>query len=304
MTDLTAEFNRLRDEWDEGTRFESSSTAIASHPALQEIIALGRPVVPHIIADWETAGETGPKHWFAALEAILGHSTSDMVSEENQGNIQEMADAWMRKWYQGECTWEERVRTGLLSGGISYTPNGLPIQCIRYDDFMTEGEHGWHDDYKLHIRAKYEGPAREDPYHEYGVEGMDVIYSDGTVVLAMYEYCYTIWRLRDGEFLGGFGFNKYWKLQEEDLVKIREQSAFMRETNTTANNLIDRMAEDRKTIRELRAAAEGLIASWNGPSGRDDQRQPAMDKLVAALKAVEEMPPVPHSLRHPHAKAT
>lgn len=45
---LRARFDTLADEWAEATRFQSSSTEIAIHPAYQQIIGMGPAVLPLI----------------------------------------------------------------------------------------------------------------------------------------------------------------------------------------------------------------------------------------------------------------
>lgn len=67
-TDLVETFNVLTKRWEDDTIFASSPTEISSHPAYQEIIALGEPVLPYIFADVK---ETGI-FWFPALHAITG----------------------------------------------------------------------------------------------------------------------------------------------------------------------------------------------------------------------------------------
>ena len=296
---LEQEFNRLRDEWDAEVRFQSSSTAIAEHPALQSIIALGRPVVPYIIADWEMHPDD-PKHWFAALEAILGVPNAE-VCYNQEGNIPAMVQSWLYWWYRN-CTTEERTITGIASGGICYTPNGLPVTCWHASGLMTECESGDHPDYRFPVIAEYKGPPMgDDPCHEYGPEQLTVLYSDGYVVLALFEHCYTIWHLPKGSFLGGFRFDKHWKIREEDLVKIREAGLFMREKDTTLNNVVDQMAEDRRVFRALKTAAETAVHVWRSPSDRYEE-QSAMLHLDKALKETDELPPVPETIRHPHVR--
>lgn len=299
---LAEDFKRLRDEWDGGTAYTSSSTVIASHPALLAIIALGRPVVPHIIADWELSEPEQYRHWFSALEAITGVKAEDIIGEESAGSVNAMVDRWMHWWYHRSCTWEERVETAIAAGGRCYTPNGLPIKCLPAHGLLHEGEHGDHMDYKFPIKVEYVGPAQPDPYHIEFVDNTHaVIYSDGCIILTMYECCYCLWALRDGHFVGGFGYNRHWRVKEESLVKVREAGIFMRETSTMFNNMVDQMIEDRRSFKALKKAAEIAYHVWNSPSDSYEQRG-AMLQLGQALKEVEELPPVPESLRHPHAK--
>jgi hypothetical protein len=83
-------FHRLAAVWRAETSHLSSSTKMAEHPAYQEIIGLGRQVVPFILADLAKM----PDHWFAALKAITG---ANPVDPADRGRIDKMAQAWL-KW--------------------------------------------------------------------------------------------------------------------------------------------------------------------------------------------------------------
>lgn len=83
-------FSRLANEWRHATMFESSVSRIVMHPAYQQIVGMGHVVLPFILGELEQS----PDHWFWALKAITGH---DPVSEENRGNVEAMAAAWV-KW--------------------------------------------------------------------------------------------------------------------------------------------------------------------------------------------------------------
>lgn len=85
-------FDRLAARWREETSHLSSSTRMAAHPAYQEIIALGPPVVPSLLR--ELARQ--PDHWFTALKAITGANPVDLA---DRGRIDKMAQAWLR-WGQ------------------------------------------------------------------------------------------------------------------------------------------------------------------------------------------------------------
>ena len=83
-------FRELVRQWKEGTRFESSSTAIVMHPAYQQIIGLGREALPLIFLELRQ----GPDHWFWALRAITGENP---IPAEDRGKLPRMTEAWL-KW--------------------------------------------------------------------------------------------------------------------------------------------------------------------------------------------------------------
>jgi hypothetical protein len=82
-------FQRLAAVWRTETGHVSSISKMFSHPAYQEIIGMGSAVMPCLLRDLH--GE--PEHWFAALRAITG---AQPVSHEDRGQIDKMADAWLR----------------------------------------------------------------------------------------------------------------------------------------------------------------------------------------------------------------
>lgn len=90
-------FKKLREEWKGATRFMSSVTKMAMHPAYQQIIGLGPAAVPLLLRELETE----PDHWFWALHAI---TREDPVPPESCGKLNEMARAWLdwgnRKGYK------------------------------------------------------------------------------------------------------------------------------------------------------------------------------------------------------------
>ena len=85
---LRKRFDYLKNAWIQDTIFSSSVSEITSHPAYQEIIALGNEVLPLILNDlYETE-----LHWFYALEKITGHSP---IKPEHKGSIPEMKNDWI-----------------------------------------------------------------------------------------------------------------------------------------------------------------------------------------------------------------
>lgn len=87
---LEALFAKLTSEWRQDTRYLSSTSAIATHPAYQRIIGLGPQVIPLILSDLQRE----PGHWFWALSALTGENP---VAPADQGRIKAMAAAWL-KW--------------------------------------------------------------------------------------------------------------------------------------------------------------------------------------------------------------
>lgn len=86
---LPDQFRRLSEKWRVETSFLSSSTAIAMHPAYQEIIGMGKEVLPMILEDLRRTSD----HWFWALKSITG---ADPVPASDRGKIDEMKAAWLR----------------------------------------------------------------------------------------------------------------------------------------------------------------------------------------------------------------
>lgn len=87
---LEALFADLVAQWKRDTRFLSSTTAIATHPAYQRIIGLGPQVIPLILAEMQRE----PGHWFWALTALTGENPVPTV---DQGRVAAMTVAWL-KW--------------------------------------------------------------------------------------------------------------------------------------------------------------------------------------------------------------
>jgi hypothetical protein len=83
------DFRRLTDEWKSQAEFLSSPTAIAALPAYQAIIAMGPAAIPLILDELRRE----PDHWFVALKRITGE---DPVPDEARGNLDLMAQAWLR----------------------------------------------------------------------------------------------------------------------------------------------------------------------------------------------------------------
>lgn len=85
---LRERFEQLAMEWRRDTAFTSSASNLVDHPAYQEIIALGPPVIPLLLAELVR----NPNHWFFALRQLTGENP---VAPEDRGRIKKMAEAWL-----------------------------------------------------------------------------------------------------------------------------------------------------------------------------------------------------------------
>jgi hypothetical protein len=85
---LESHFRTLVKQWKKDTETDSSITRMIRHPAYQEIIGMGEPVVPLLLAELKRE----PDFWFAALQKLTG---ADPVPKASAGKIEEMAKAWV-----------------------------------------------------------------------------------------------------------------------------------------------------------------------------------------------------------------
>src|SRR5215471_4824898 len=85
---LETRFRALAKRWKKDTEMNSSLARMIRHPAYREIIHMGEPVVPLLLAELERE----PDFWFAALREITG---VDPVLKTSAGKIEEMAKAWI-----------------------------------------------------------------------------------------------------------------------------------------------------------------------------------------------------------------
>ncbi|MBD2145725.1 STAS-like domain-containing protein [Sphaerospermopsis sp. FACHB-1194] len=83
-----SDFTTLVEEWREETRGVSSTNQMCMHPAYQQIIGMGEPVIPLLLRELEK--KSG--RWFWALKSI---SREDPVPPEYRGNTKEMTKAWL-----------------------------------------------------------------------------------------------------------------------------------------------------------------------------------------------------------------
>jgi hypothetical protein len=80
---------RLEAVWTAETGYLSSYTEIVKHPAFQEIVRMGKAIVPLMLRDLETR----PRLWVWALPQITG---TNPVPASDAGNIAKMSEAWIR----------------------------------------------------------------------------------------------------------------------------------------------------------------------------------------------------------------
>jgi hypothetical protein len=88
VADVQERFHALRDDWKAKSRHLSNSAQIALLWPYQQIIGLGSPAVPLILAELEKETD----HWFWALEAITGENP---VPEQAAGHVEAMASTWI-----------------------------------------------------------------------------------------------------------------------------------------------------------------------------------------------------------------
>ena len=87
---LQRDFYRLAAIWKTTTIHMSNITEKCSHPAYQQIIAMGPDVLPLIFEELDRE----PDDWFVALRALTGVNPVPMQS---RANIRETVSAW-REW--------------------------------------------------------------------------------------------------------------------------------------------------------------------------------------------------------------
>jgi len=94
----TEEFYSLVSEWRKDVKHLSSITEMAMHPAYQQIIGMGKNVLPLIFSELETR----PNHWFWALKAITGE---DPIQPNQRGNIPQMTQTWLNWAKDNNINW-------------------------------------------------------------------------------------------------------------------------------------------------------------------------------------------------------
>ena len=91
-------FLNLVTTWKSDAGVSSSLSERFAHPAYHELMALGEPVVPLLLAELERE----PDWWFAALKSITG---ADPVPASSRGKLGEMTRAWLEWGRQQGYRW-------------------------------------------------------------------------------------------------------------------------------------------------------------------------------------------------------
>ena len=87
--DVARQFQGLATQWNATTRYRSNIHALRNHPVYQELVALGEPVIPLILAELEREPYVS---WFTVLAAITGENP---VPPALAGRVDAMAQAWL-----------------------------------------------------------------------------------------------------------------------------------------------------------------------------------------------------------------
>lgn len=126
------------------------------------------------------------------------------------------------------CTWECHVNTAREAGFKVIAPNNLPIRIVKPcgdTGFLMEHEHANHTDYKFPVKIEYVGSANaflNDNDLDYTRDEMHaLIYTDGSIAVTMYEYCYATWNLSNRNGEGSLWTKGDWKMSEESRDKVK-----------------------------------------------------------------------------------
>ena len=87
-TEFETTFYQLVEQWKSETRGISSTEQLSVHPAYQQIIGMGRDVIPLLLRELEK----NSGRWFWALKSI---SREEPVTPEQRGKTKEMISAWL-----------------------------------------------------------------------------------------------------------------------------------------------------------------------------------------------------------------
>jgi nucleoid DNA-binding protein len=96
--EIENKFNRLAEEWYRETLYSSAYLDKIMHPSYQQIIGLGKKVIPFILNELRDE----PAEWFWALRALTGE---DPTTSEQAGKRDEMAKAWLNWGEENNIKW-------------------------------------------------------------------------------------------------------------------------------------------------------------------------------------------------------
>jgi hypothetical protein len=87
--DVGQRFQDLATQWSAATRYRSNTHALRNHPVFKELLALGEPAVPMILAE---LGRESNVSWFTLLADMTGENP---VPPALAGRVDGMAQAWL-----------------------------------------------------------------------------------------------------------------------------------------------------------------------------------------------------------------
>ncbi len=85
---LQKKFRNLASQWIKEIADISSTVEMAKHPVYQEIINMGKPVIPFMLEDLSQ----NPLYWLMALRQI---TQENPVQLKHKGKIKQMAEDWL-----------------------------------------------------------------------------------------------------------------------------------------------------------------------------------------------------------------
>jgi hypothetical protein len=85
---LQKKFRNLASQWIKEIADISSTVEMAKHPIYQEIINMGKPVIPFMLEDLSQ----NPLYWLMALRQV---TQENPVQPRHKGKIKQMAEDWL-----------------------------------------------------------------------------------------------------------------------------------------------------------------------------------------------------------------
>jgi len=149
------------------------------------------------------------------------------VAREGQEAVSLMGDKTCsccgKIFYGLSCTrsWDCEVARARAEGYVDLRPNGLPVRCIHANPpMLLECGHGDHQDYKFPVKIE-QAETDHDPWLREYPQTHALIYTDGHVLVTMYECCYAMWDLTTRAMLGSRYQPASDRLSEASAAKVR-----------------------------------------------------------------------------------
>jgi hypothetical protein len=86
--EIQKRFTELASQWTQDVEGISSTIEMVRHPAYQEIINMGKAVIPLMLKDLSQ----NPLYWLTALRQI---TQENPVPPEHKGKVKQMAEDWL-----------------------------------------------------------------------------------------------------------------------------------------------------------------------------------------------------------------